>query len=253
MDDASLLGPSIDLNADAGELDALLESDLELLGVVTSVNIACGGHAGSDDLMRSIVRRAADKGVRLGAHPGYADPKHFGRREIGLDEQGIYDACLKQVANLARIAAEQGLTLSHAKPHGALYHRVMGDAGAAEAFARGCLDAVALIGGDPFASLVFYGTPRARGLDRWHELGLRTAREGFADRRYTPDGTLVPRAAPDAVLLEADQAAAQALRLVKEGGCDTLCVHGDTPGALVLAWAVREALFGGGVRVAARP
>lgn len=251
MDDASLLGPSIDLNADAGELDVLLESDLELLGVVTSVNIACGGHAGSDDLMRSIVRRAADMGVRLGAHPGYADPKHFGRREIGLDEQGIYDACREQVGRLARVAAEQGHTLSHAKPHGALYHRVMGDANAAEAVARGCLDAVAGVTGDPFASLLFYGMPGTAGAARWSEMDLPVRREGFADRGYEADGTMLPRGEAGAVLTDPQVAAAQALQMARSGRFDTLCVHGDTPDALAIAWAVRSVLLGGGVRIMA--
>ena len=249
MDDASLLGPAIDLNADAGELDGLLESDIELLGVVTSVNIACGGHAGSPELMRDMLRRAADRGVGLGAHPGYEDAANFGRREVGLDATAIYALCREQVARLARVAAETGLTLSHAKPHGALYHRAMADAEAAEAVARGCLDAAAEVTGDPFADLVFYGLRDTPGLERWAEMDLRVAREGFVDRGYAPDGSLIPRDQPGAVLADAKEAAQQAVRLVQSGRFDTLCVHGDTPGAFEMAKAVRGALLGSGVRV----
>lgn len=252
MDDASRLGPSIDLNADAGELDEWLERDLELLGVVTSVNIACGGHAGTDALMRALVRRAADRGVGIGAHPGYANPEHFGRREVGLDARAIRALCLEQVGRLARVAAEQGLGLSHAKPHGALYHRAMRDADAAEAVALGCLDALAHVTGDPFATTTLVGLPETPGMARWLDMGLPTAREAFADRRYTPDGTLVPREEPGAVLTDAQQAAEQALRLARDGRHDTLCVHGDTPGALALARAVRGALLAGGFRVEPR-
>lgn len=248
MDDASLLGPAIDLNADAGELDALLGSDLELLGVVSSVNIACGGHAGSPELMRSVLARAADRGVGLGAHPGYADAEGFGRRETGLEAGAIYALCREQVARLARVAAETGLSLTHAKPHGALYHRAMADAEAAEAVARACLDAVAEVTGDPFADLVFFGLPETPGLGRWTEMDLGVAREGFADRGYA-DGALIPRDQPGAVLADAQEAAEQAVRLAQSGQFDTLCVHGDTPGALAMARAVREALLGCGVRV----
>jgi len=252
MDDAGLLGPAIDLNADAGELDALLESDLELLNVVSSVNIACGGHAGSPELMRSMLKRGSDRGVGLGAHPGYADSEGFGRRELGLDAKAIYALCREQVARLARVAAEVGLTLSHAKPHGALYHRTMVDADAAEAVASGCLDAVAEVMGDPFARVVFFGLPDTPGIGRWAEMGLRVMREGFADRGYADDGSLIPRGQPGAVLADAREAAERAVRLAQGGRFDTLCVHGDTPGALEIARAVRGAILGAGVRVSPR-
>ncbi len=248
MDDASLLGPAIDLNADAGELDSLLQSDLELMGVATSVNIACGGHAGSPGLMRSILKRAADRGVGLGAHPGYVDVEGFGRRELGLEPEAIQALCREQVSRLARVAAETGLTLTHAKPHGALYHRAMADADAAEAVARGCLDAVAEVTGDPFAGLVFYGLPDTFGVHRWSEMGLRVAREGFVDRGYM-NGAIIPRDQPGAVLTDARQAAEQAVRLARSERFDTLCVHGDTPRALEIARGVRSALLGAGVRV----
>lgn len=249
MDDASLLGPAIDLNADAGERDALLASDLELLGLVSSVNLACGGHAGSVGLMRSVLHRAADRGVGLGAHPGYADTEGFGRHELGLSPEIIASLCRVQVGTLARVAGELGLVLTHAKPHGALYHRAMIDADAAEAVARGCLDAVAEVTGDPFARLVMFGLPDTPGMERWVEMGLGVAREGFVDRGYASDGELIPRDRPGAVLASAPEAAEQALRLARSERFDTLCVHGDTPGALAMALAVREALLGSGVRV----
>lgn len=249
MDSADLLGPSIDLNADAGELDHLLESDLELLGVVSSVNIACGGHAGGDGLMHAMLTRAADRGVALGAHPGYDDRDGFGRVELGLDARAIYALCRTQVACLARNAASHGLTLTHAKPHGALYHRAMRDVEAAEAVARGCLDAVAEVTGDPFARLTFVGLPETPGLDRWLELDLDIAREGFIDRGYTSDGTLVPRGQPGDVHQDAARVIAQALDLARSGRFDTLCVHGDTAGAPSLARAVRQSLLDAGVRI----
>lgn len=254
MDPASrepsgLLGPSIDLNADAGELDHLLESDLELLGVVSSVNIACGGHAGGDGLMHAMLTRAADRGVALGAHPGYEDREGFGRVELGLDAQAIYTLCRQQVATLARSAAQHGLTLAHAKPHGALYHRAMQDAQAAEAVARGCLDAVAEVTGDPFARLTFVGLPETPGLDRWLELDLDVAREGFIDRGYTGDGALIERGRPGDVHQDAARAIAQAQELARSGRFDTLCIHGDTPGALEISRAARAALLEGGVAI----
>ncbi len=249
MDDASLLGPAIDLNADAGELDELLESDLALLGVVSSVNIACGGHAGSVELMRSVVRRAADRCVGIGAHPGYEDADGFGRRELGLDAGEIYRLCREQTARLARVAAETGSTLSHAKPHGAMYHRAMADADAAEAVAKGCLDAVAEVTGDPFASLAFFGLPDTAGAARWNEMDLPVRREGFADRRYAADGSMLARTEAGAVLADPQEAALQGLQLARSGRFETLCVHGDTPGALRTAQAVRSALLEGGVRI----
>lgn len=249
MDDASLLGPVIDLNADAGERDDLLASDSALLGLVTSVNVACGGHAGTEQLMRAVIKRAADQGVAIGAHPGYADPEGFGRKDMGLAPDAVYTLCREQVGRLARVAAADGLTLSHAKPHGALYHRAMTEPDVAEAVGRGCLDAVAEVSGDPFASLVFFGLPKTPGIARWEEMDLPVRREGFADRRYGPDGSLIARSEPDAVLHDAGAAAAQALSLARSGDFDTLCVHGDSPEALAIARAVREALLAGGVRV----
>ncbi|MFI4915026.1 MAG: 5-oxoprolinase subunit PxpA [Phycisphaerales bacterium JB060] len=249
MDNASLLGPAIDLNADAGERDSLLESDLELLGLVSSVNIACGGHAGSVELMRAMVNRAAYAGVAIGAHPSYCDVEGFGRRELGDDPDAIYALCREQVGRLARVAAEVGMSLVHAKPHGALYHRAMMDPDAAGAVARGCLDAVAEVSGDPFASLVFFGLPDSAGLKRWAEMDLPVRREGFADRAYSADGLMLPRGEAGAVLEDASAAAIQALELARSGRFDTLCVHGDTPGALSLAGAVRGTLLGGGIRI----
>ena len=243
---SGLLGPSIDLNADAGERDGLLESDLALLEIVSSVNIACGGHAGSDELMRAMLKRASDRGVSIGAHPGYMDRESFGRVELGLDAAEIYTQCREQVSRLARIVAGSGLTLAHAKPHGALYHRAMQDAEAAEAVARGCLDAVAEVTGDPFMRVAFVGLPETPGLDRWLELGLDVLREGFVDRGYTSEGQLIPRGEPGAVHQDAVRVVAQALELARSGRFDTLCIHGDTPNAATFARGVREGLLEGG-------
>ncbi len=244
-----MLGPTIDLNADVGEREDLLESDLELAGVVSSLNIACGGHAGSDALMRAMLTRGADRGVALGAHPGYADAEGVGRVELGLDAEAIYTLCRDQVRRLARLAAEQGLTLAHAKPHGALYHRAMRDADAAEAVARGCLDAIAEVTGDPFKRLTFVGLPETPGLDRWLELDLDVAREGFVDRGYAEDGRLIPRGESGAVLSDAEAVVRQAVTLARRGRFDTLCVHGDTGKALDLAQAASRSLLEAGVQI----
>jgi UPF0271 protein len=235
---------SIDLNADLGEDPAALAAGLDaaLLDLVTSANIACGGHAGDDATMRAVVRLANERGVAVGAHPSFPDRVGFGRRDPGLGTAAIEETVHAQAARLQEIAREEGVPLRHLKPHGALYHAAMERLDVADAIARAAarLD----------RGLVLVGLARAPALDRWRAAGFRTAAEGFADRTYEADGTLRPRERPGALLLDPPAAARQAVALARSGSVDTICLHGDMPGAVAIALAVRDALAGAGFRLA---
>jgi 5-oxoprolinase (ATP-hydrolysing) subunit A len=222
-------GRRIDLNADVGEgFD-----DAGIARSVSSLNVACGAHAGDERTMRAALALARDCGLAAGAHPGYADREGFGRVELGLPAGAIAATVLRQVAQLAALAREQGLRLAHVKPHGALYHRVTRDAETARAVAS----AVAAVD----RGLVVVGFPGSELLAAAEGEELATAAEGFADRGYAADGTLRPRGEPGAIL-DAQAAAPQALALAPHAR--TLCVHSDSPGAAALARAVRVALEG---------
>lgn len=222
---------TIDLNADMGEGAG---ADEALLGVVTSANVACGAHAGDPSLMRRTVRAARAAGVAVGAHPGFPDREHFGRRALSMTPQAIEDSVLYQIAALAGIAAAEGAALTHVKPHGALYNMAAKDQAMADAIAG----AIAVF--DP--SLVMVGLP-ASALERAAEkAGLAFAAEGFADRAYEADGSLVARTKPGALITDPAAAAAGALRLARAGHVRTICIHSDTPGAEAIAAAVRRAL-----------
>ena len=246
----------IDLNADIGEsfgIDKTGNDEL-LLRTVTSGSIACGFHAGDPAVMRHTVRMAAKAGVSIGAHPGFPDLAGFGRREMSIEPTEIADLVLYQIGALSAIAKAEGAALRHVKPHGALYNMSVRRADIAEAIAR----AAASFDGD----LVLVGLPGSALLSAGSRLGLRVAAEAFADRSYEADGSLTPRHLADAVLSEPLRAAARAVRLVRDGQVvardgstvsvkvDTICVHGDTPGAAELAAAVRAALEQAGVTVA---
>jgi UPF0271 protein len=220
---------TIDLNCDLGELadDALEEA---LMAHITSANVACGGHAGDAVSMRRTVEAARRHSVRVGAHPGYPDLANFGRLEMALTGEEIAQTVYGQIATLAGIAGD----LAHVKPHGALYNVAAKNAEVARAIGEG----VARLGKD----LVLVGLAGSRMLEVWREAGFRVAAEGFADRRYEPDGSLRSRLLPDALIVEPEEAAAQALRLAEEGGVQTICVHSDTPGAVGIVAAVGRAL-----------
>lgn len=228
---------AIDLNCDAGELeDALLEE--ALIALVSSVNIACGGHTGDDASMARTVAAARRHGVAIGAHPSHPDRANFGRVELSLPPEAVEESTFAQVTALARIAGDD---LRHAKPHGALYHQCAKDRAIAEAFARGAIRAkpgVALVG-------------PAGALDTWRAFTRAALLEGFADRTCEPDGSLRKRGLPGALLTEPAAAAAQAVRLAESGTFATLCIHADTPGAVTIASAVRSALVAAGFRLAA--
>jgi UPF0271 protein len=213
-------------NLDAGERDDETE---DLWRLFDLLNVACGGHAGDDASMARVARCAAEPRPRLGAHPSYPDREHFGRRSLAIAPPDLEASVRAQCARLAAIAR-----VGHVKPHGALYHDAARDPALARAVLAG---AVAALG-----EVTVIGPPDGALVDAAGALGLPYLREGFADRRYLADGRLAPRSEPDALILDPTAAAAQAVRL--QGTVDTICVHGDTPGALAIARAVCEAVRG---------
>jgi UPF0271 protein len=223
----------IDLNCDVGELeDAAHEA--ALLDHITSANIACGGHAGDLVTMERTARLALARGVRIGAHPGYPDRANFGRVEIAMSAAEIEASVREQIGRLEAVALRLGGEIVHVKPHGALYNLAARDGETARAIGR------AVLHWNPRATV--FGLAGSPALGLWREMGLPVAAEAFADRRYEPDGSLRSRAFPDAHITDAREAAAQALRFAREGNAQTICVHGDTPGAVAILTACREAL-----------
>ncbi|QFZ22763.1 LamB/YcsF family protein [Saccharothrix syringae] len=245
----------IDLNSDLGEGFGVwrLGDDDALLDVVTSANVACGFHAGDPSTMRAVCRAAAARGVAVGAQVSYRDLAGFGRRFIDADPAELADEVLYQVGALEACARAAGTRVSYVKPHGALYNATVHH----EEQARAVVEGVRA-----FGDLPVLGLPGSRLLHHAERAGLRAVREAFADRAYTPEGTLVPRRAPNAVLTDVEAVVAQVLRLVGRGELvavdgsvvaaevDSVCVHGDTPGAVGHARRIRAELESGGVRVA---
>jgi len=225
---------AIDLNCDLGELaDAALET--ALMEYITSANIACGGHAGDEATMERTARLALSRGVRIGAHPSYPDRANFGRLELPLAPAEISLTVRLQIERLDAVVRSLGGAILHVKPHGALYNVAVRNREVARAIGEGVAQ------WNPRAALVgLAGSPM---LDVWRGMGLAALGEGFADRRYEPDGTLRSRKFPDALITIPREAAAQAARLARSGGVDTICVHGDTPGAAAILRACREALL----------
>lgn len=231
-------GPAIDLNSDMGE--GVGEDDA-LLAVVSSANVACGAHAGDEAVMRRTVRAAKAAGVAVGAHPGFPDRANFGRVDLRMAPAGIEATVTAQIAALAAIAADEGVALAHVKPHGALYNMAAKDAAMADAIAA----AIAAVD----RALIMVGLP-ASALERAAaKAGLAFAAEGFADRAYEADGTLVSRAKPGALITDPDAAAAGALRMARDGRVRTICIHSDTPHAAAIGAAVRRAMDDNGVTV----
>jgi UPF0271 protein len=238
----------IDLNCDLGESFGAyaLGADAEIIPLVTSVNIACGFHAGDPAVMRRTARAAIEKGVAIGAHPGLPDLQGFGRRAMDVTSQEVSDMVLYQIGALFAIVRAEGGALSHVKPHGALYNMAATDTRLADAVA----DAVRRF--DP--GLVLFGLAGSESLRAAERAGLRVAAEAFADRTYQPNGTLTPRHHPKALLIDPSLSAAQAARIVIEGKvgtvegkdisiqADTICIHGDGAHALAFAQAIRRRL-----------
>ena len=229
----------IDLNADVGEA----AGEEPLYGLITSANVACGGHAGDAGTMREAVRLAVTHGVAIGAHPSYPDREGFGRVTRPLAPAALSRAISRQVAELVGIAGLLGARVTHVKPHGALYADAARSRDVALALAAG----VAGVSG----ALVLVGLAGSSALGIWRELGFDVSAEGFADRAYAADGTLIPRTAAGALITDPRSSAAQAVRLAGDGGCDTICVHSDTPGAGAIAAAVRRGLEDAGFALSA--
>jgi len=228
---------TIDLNADVGEG----ADDTALYPLLSSVNVACGGHAGDERSMAAAIESAAAHRLSLGAHPSYPDRGGFGRVSVASTPEALADAIAQQVAAIAAIAAARGVPLRHVKPHGALYNDAARDTVVAAAIA----DGVARVSRS--VALVALAGSQAEGL--WRDLGWEVVPEGFCDRAYEPDGRLAPRSIPGALLTDPVDAAAQALRLAHEGRCRTLCVHSDTPGAAAILAAARAAILAAGYTI----
>lgn len=240
----------IDINCDMGEVAEAVYGGAQeaLMASLTSVNIACGGHAGDEESMRVTIAQAMGAGVAVGAHPGYPDRENFGRLELDLPLDAVTDFVFAQVRRFGEIAASMGARVAHIKPHGALYNQAVHNRALAQAIARGA--------GEWSRSVALMGLAGSPMLDVFREAGFRVAAEAFADRLYEPDGTLRSRKFDDALIGDPERAAEQALGITERGvvvtrdGSEiavearTICIHGDTPGAVAIAAAVAARLRG---------
>lgn len=226
---------TIDLNADLGEGGA---QDTALLELVSSANIACGGHAGDEQTMRRTIESALAVGVAIGAHPGYEDRENFGRRAMTIPLDQVTDLVHRQVEKLAALTDAAGARLHHVKPHGALYNQADRDSLLAAAVVAG----ITSISRD----LLLYAPPTGQLAAAGRVAGLTICGEGFADRRYLPNGALMPRAEPGAVITLVDEAVDQAMKMISGGGIGTLCVHGDGATAVAILKSLRTALEASG-------
>jgi 5-oxoprolinase (ATP-hydrolysing) subunit A len=247
----------VDLNSDVGESFGAytIGQDPILLTHITSANVACGFHAGDPGVMRATVALAKQHGIAVGAHPGFPDLVGFGRRELQATPREVEDLVVYQIGALTAIAATQGMRLQHVKPHGALFNMAVRDTALADAIAR----ATAAVD----RSLIFFGLPGSELIAAGRRAGLKTACEVFADRAYEPDGTLVSRRKPGAVIHDPEAVVQRVVRMATDRTVvavdgsivrlelDTICVHGDTPGAAELAARIRAALTAAGVDVRA--
>lgn len=238
----------IDLNADLGEATTPEHRAVEdsVIRFVTSVSIACGGHAGDEATMLHAVRSAIRHGVQIGAHPSYLDKERFGRERMELDPRALQESVVEQITALAAISRSYGVSLTHCKPHGALYHAASDDESIAWSLHQACVEH------DPDLRLI--GQAGSRAVSWWRAWGAPVSSEAFADRVYEPDGSLRPRGEPDALILDPEEAAEQAVRIavdrtvrcrngrVAPMSADTICVHADTPGAAAIVARVADSL-----------
>jgi len=242
---------SVDLNCDMGEgFD-----DEAVFPYITSANIACGVHAGDASLMMRTLVLAARHGVAAGAHPSLPDRENFGRKVMEITADAVYDIVAYQVGALLGLARAAGATITHVKPHGALYNMAASSHTLARSIARAVRDVD--------DSLILFGLSGSFLIEKGERAGLRTASEVFADRGYLADGSLVPRDRPGALITDADVAAQRAVRMVTDGivrsvdgtdvklRADTICVHGDGPNAAAMARSLRSALESAGIHLAA--
>ncbi len=240
--------PSIDLNCDMGESFGAwtMGNDAALMDYVSSINIACGFHAGDASVIRKTIETAIEKGIAVGAHPSFPDLQGFGRREMKMSAPEIYDIVLYQIAAVKGICEVLGGKLRHVKPHGALYNQAAKDAGLAEAIAK----AVKAID----ENLVLYGLSGSFLISEAEKIGLRTASEVFADRTYQSDGNLTPRSEPNALITDTEKAVSQVLQMISEQSvratngekislkAETVCIHGDGVNALEFAETINAKL-----------
>jgi UPF0271 protein len=245
----------IDLNCDMGESFGAwrMGSDVELMNYVSSVNVACGFHAGDAGVIRNTVEAAIEKNVSIGAHPSFPDLQGFGRREMKMPAREIFDLVLYQVSAVKGICEAFGARLHHVKPHGALYNQAAKDAEIARAIA----EAVRAID----ENLFFYGLSGSFLISEAEKIDLKTASEVFADRTYQPDGNLTPRAEPNALIHDAKKSLAQVLQMIRAqtvtaiGGeivaikAETVCLHGDGANALEFARTINSELARNGISI----
>ena len=245
----------IDLNSDMGEVPAAIADGTqeEIMRSLSSVNIACGGHAGDESTMRETIRQALRWKLAIGAHPGYPDRENFGRIVLKLSNQDVATMVAEQLEALSRVAKASSARVTHVKAHGALYNQAVNDRPLSAAIAEG----VTMWGGN----VVLVGLAGSRMLDEFRNAGFQAAGEAFADRSYELDGTLRPRHLPGALITDPAVAAAQALSIAAHGKvftidgaevaiqAETICIHGDTSGAAEIAAAVANALHESGFSV----
>lgn len=243
----------VDLNCDIGESYGIykLGQDEEILDYINSANIACGFHAGDPGTMRRTVQMALEKDVAIGAHPSFQDLPGFGRRNLQLSALEIYELVVYQLGALSAFVTAEGGIVQHVKAHGALYNMAAKDAVYAEAIAEAVYDV------NP--ALILFGLAGSELITAGHDIGLRTASEVFADRNYQCDGSLTPRSDPDALITDADEAIARAVRMVRDNKvltaqgtelelkADTICIHGDGENALRFAEKISRSLYESGI------
>lgn len=246
-----------DINCDMGESTPLwpyaIEKDLALLPWISSMNLACGFHAGDPSTMHELVAAALKAGVAIGAHPSYKDPDNFGRSAISLAPEKVYDLIVYQVGALQAFLRVYGASLHHVKPHGALYNRAAADVVLARAICRAVKDL------DP--NLLLYGLSGSALITAAQEMGLRTASEVFADRTYQDDGSLTPRSAANALIAEERAAMEQVVQMVQQGRvhtvtghaiaitAETVCIHSDGAQALAFAQRIYHTLKQHGIEI----
>lgn len=248
---------SVDLNCDLGESFGAYKmgSDEHIMPLITSANIACGFHGGDPGTMRQTVQQALQKGIAIGAHPGLPDLIGFGRRNMDVSPQEVYDMVVYQIGALHAFVSSEGGVMQHVKPHGALYNMAAQNAGLADAI----VEAVYKVSPE----LILFGLSGSELIRAGSRIGLRTASEVFADRTYQQDGSLTPRRQPDALIHDPELAAGRIIRMVKEGkvrsqqgvdvpiAADTICIHGDGEQALLFARRIRQLLIDEGVALQA--
>lgn len=247
----------VDLNCDLGESFGVYKTgnDEEVIPLVSSVNIACGFHAGDPSVMKRTVKLALANGVAIGAHPGLPDLSGFGRRPMAVSPEEVFDMVLYQIGALGAFVQAEGANLQHVKPHGALYNMAAVDGSLAQAIAE------AIYKFNP--ELILFGLAGSKLVEAGERIGMRTAHEVFADRTYQQDGTLSPRGEEGALIKDEQLAATQVLRMVKQGKvrdslghdiaikADTICIHGDAPHATSFAQRIRQSLMAEGIKIQA--